>query len=244
MDTYYTSHAVKVRTISEEMANYMSQTRHLPRNHYVVMNNWQNDEDFDNLPKAEQRQDCVVFTYVGSINVHANVDLIIKAFHEARLNNSKLLIYGGGNRKEQCIALVKELGNNNIVFGQVSREEVPAIQARADVAVLALPKGNGGICLPSKMTSYMLSGKPILASIDKGSTTERFIHEAQCGISVEPDNLDALVKGFRIFCEMDRERLEQMGKNSRQFAEDNLTRKVNLPKVIEIIESAIKNNND
>ena len=94
------------------------------------------------------------------------------------------------------------------------------------------------------MTSYMLSGKPILASIDKGSTTERFIHEAQCGISVEPDNLDALVKGFRIFCEMDRERLEQMGKNSRQFAEDNLTRKVNLPKVIEIIESAIKNNND
>ena len=38
---------------NDEMADYMSQTRHLPRNHYLVMNNWQNDEDFENLPEKE-----------------------------------------------------------------------------------------------------------------------------------------------------------------------------------------------
>lgn len=242
MDKYYTSHAVKVRTISEEMADYMSQTRHLPRSHYVVMNNWQNDEDFENLPKRKRGDERFVFTYVGSINVHANVDLIIKAFHAAKLDNAELHIYGGGDRKEQCKALVEELEVKNIVFGQVNRDEVPVIQARADVAVLALPRGNGGICLPSKMTSYMLSGKPILASIDKGSTTERYIIDAQCGIAVEPDNLEALVEGFRRFGEMEKGELEQMSKNSRQFALDNLTRKANLPKVIEIIESVIKEN--
>jgi len=239
MDKFYTSHAVKVRTISDEMANYMSEMRHLPRNHYVVMNNWQNDEDFEDLPEKGNEETRFVFAYVGSINVHANVDLIIKAFHKANLDNSELRIYGGGNRKEQCMALVKELCAENISFGLVSREEVPAIQAKADVTVFALPKGNGGICLPSKMTSYMLSGKPILASIDKGSTAERYIHEAQCGFAVEPDNLDALAEGFRKFGSMDKSTLEQMSKNSRRFAEENLTRKANLPKVIEIIESAI-----
>ena len=239
MDKYYTSHAVKVRTISDEMADYMSQTRRLPRNHYVVMNNWQNDEDFENLPKKEAKGNRVVFAYVGSINVHANVDLIIKAFHNAKLDAAELRIYGGGNRKEQCQKLVQNLGNKNISFGQVSREEVPAIQAQADVTVFALPKGNGGICLPSKMTSYMLSGKPILASIDKGSTAERFIKEAQCGIAVEPDNLEALIDGFRSFAKLAKDKLEQMSKNSRKFAEVNLTRKANLPKVIEIIENAI-----
>ena len=242
MDKYYTSHAVKVRTISEEMADYMSQTRNLPRNHYVVMNNWQNDEDYENLPKKGQGDERLVFTFVGSINVHANVDLIIKAFHAAKLDNAELHIYGGGNRKEQCKALVEELEDNNILFGQVSRDEVPAIQAKADVTVLALPKGNGGICLPSKMTSYMLSGKPILASIDKGSTTERYIIDADCGIAVEPDNLVALSEGFRKFGQMERGELEQMSKKSRQYALDNLTRKANLPKVIEIIEGAIKEN--
>lgn len=238
MDKFYTSNAVKVRTISDEMADYMSQTRRLPRNHYVVMNNWQNDGDFENLPEKED-EEPFVFAYVGSINVHANVDLIIKAFHNANLDKAVLRIYGGGNRKEQCMALVEDLGCKNVVFGQVSREEVPAIQAKADVTVLALPKGNGGICLPSKMTSYMLSGKPILASIDKGSTAERYIHDAQCGLAVEPDSVEALKEGFRKFGEMGKEQLMQMSENSRRYAEENLTRKANLPKVIKIIESAI-----
>lgn len=239
MDKYYTSHACKVRTISDEMADYMSQTRHISRDHYVVMNNWQNDEDFENLPQKESKGSRIVFAYVGSINVHANVDLIIKAFHEAYLDDAELQIYGGGNRKEHCQELVQNLGNKNISFGQVSREEVPAVQAQADVTVFALPKGNGGICLPSKMTSYMLSGKPILASIDKGSTAERYIKEAKCGIAVEPDNLAALTEGFIKFAKMEKDKLDQMSNNSRRFAEDNLTIKANLPKVIEIIENAI-----
>lgn len=239
MDKYYTSHAYKVRTISDEMADYMSKTRRLPRDHYVVMNNWQNDEDFEDLPQKDAKGNRVVFAYVGSINVHANVDLIIKAFHEANLDEAELQIYGGGNRKEQCQELVQNLGNKNISFGQVSRKEVPTIQAQADVTVFALPKGNGGICLPSKMTSYMLSGKPILASIDKGSTAERYIKETHCGISVDPDNLAALTEGFRQFAKLGKDKLEQMSKNSRKFAEENLTRKANLPKVIEIIENAI-----
>ena len=242
MDKYYTSNAVKVRTISDEMADYMSQTRHLPRSHYEVVNNWQNDEDFENLPKKEQ-DTRFIFAYVGSINIHANVDLIIRAFHEARLDNAELHIYGGGNRKEQCVALAEELGNKNITFGQVNREDVPSIQAQADVAVLALPKGNGGICLPSKMTSYMLSGKPILASIDKCSTAERFITDARCGIAVEPDSVDALTEGFCEFGALGNEQLEQMSENSRRFAEENLTRKANLPKLIRLFDESLIDKN-
>ena len=244
MDKYYTSHAVKVRTISGEMADYMSQTRRLPRNHYIVINNWQNDEDFEDLSEKKNEDARFVFAYVGSINVHANVDLIIKAFHEAKLGNAELRIYGGGNRKEQCMVLVQELGDKNISFGLVCREEVPAIQAKADVTVFALPKGNGGICLPSKMSSYMLSGKPILASIDKGSTAERIILDAQCGMTVEPDSVEALAEGFRKFVKMGNDCLEKMSINSRRFAEENLTKKANLPKVINIIESTINRQND
>ena len=85
----------------------------------------------------------------------------------------------------------------------------------------------------------MLSGKPILASIDKGSTAERYVNEARCGFAVEPDNLATLTEGFRKFGKMDKTTLDQMSKNSRKFAAENLTRKANLPKVIEIIENAI-----
>lgn len=227
IDKYYQKHAARIRTISDEMADYLSSTRKLPREKYLVVNNWQNDEDFEGL-KDVQENEKLRFVYTGSINLHANVDLIIKAFAKADIPNSELVIYGGGNQKNNCVKMVEEMGLKNVSFGFVKRTEIPQVQANASALVLALPSGNGNLCLPSKMTSYMLSGKPVIASVDQDSATTRYIKEAQCGISVKPDNIDALVEGFKKFSSMTHERLRILGTNSRQFAEKFLTRKVNL----------------
>ena len=79
IDKYYQKNAAFIRTISDEMADYLSSTRHLPRDKYLVVNNWQNDEDFENL-SFNAANEKMRFVYTGSINLHANVDLIIKAF--------------------------------------------------------------------------------------------------------------------------------------------------------------------
>lgn len=238
-DKYYQKKAHRVRTISDEMADYLSRTRGIDRDHYLVVNNWQNDEDFITLPKQAQNEK-VVFAYVGSINVHANVDLMIKAFAEANIPDSELRIYGGGNQKESCQSLVKELGLTNVSFGFVSRNEIPKVQAESDVLVLALPTGNGNLCLPSKLTSYMLSGKPVLASVDQDSSTKRILEGYNCGITVAPDNQDLLAKAFVEYGKMSREKRAEMGKNSRDYAINNLTREINLNKVVQAINSILQ----
>ena len=172
--------------------------------------------------------------------MHANVDLIIKAFAKANIPNSELIIYGGGNQKDNCVKMVEDLGLKNVSFGFVKRTEIPQVQANASALVLALPTGNGNLCLPSKMTSYMLSGKPVLASVDQDSATTRYIKEAQCGLSVEPDNIDALVEGFKKLSYMPLEQLKTLGINSRIFAEKYLTRKDNLQMVCDEINRIIK----
>jgi len=173
--------------------------------------------------------------------LHANVDLIIKAFARANIPNSELIIYGGGNQKDNCVKMVEEMGLKNVRFGFVKRTEIPQVQANASALVLALPTGNGNLCLPSKMTSYMLSGKPVLASVDQDSATTRYINEAQCGISVEPDSIDALVEGFRSMAAKSKEQLKVFGENSRAFAEKHLTKAVNLRKVVDAIQEIINN---
>lgn len=238
-DKYYQKKAHRVRTISDEMADYLSKTRGIERTHYLVVNNWQNDEDFMTLPEQTQNEK-VVFAYVGSINVHANVDLMIKAFAEANIPDSELRIYGGGNQKESCQSLVKELGLTNISFGFVSRNEIPKVQAESDVLVLALPTGNGNLCLPSKLTSYMLSGKPVLASVDQDSSTKRILEGYGCGLTVAPDNQDLLAKAFVDYGKMSREKRAEMGKNSRDYAINNLTREINLNKVVQAINSILQ----
>jgi len=239
VDKYYQKHAYRVRTISEEMADYLSCTRKIDRNKYLVVNNWQNDDDFMNLPAAKS-SDKIVFEYVGSINVHANVDLMIKSFAEANIPNSELRIYGGGNQKENCQQLVKDLGLTNVSFGFVSRNEIPAVQSDASVLILALPTGNGNLCLPSKLTSYLLSGRPVLASVDQDSSTKRILEGERCGKTVVPDDKEALVKGFKYFAELTTEERNKMGDNSREYALKHLTRGVNLSLVINSIKESIQ----
>lgn len=238
IDRYYQKHAACVRTISDEMRDYLSETRGVAKENYLVVNNWQNDDDFMNLPDAKE-ESKIVFEYVGSINVHANVDLMIKAFAEADIPNSELRIYGGGNQKENCQQLVKDLGLTNVSFGFVSRNEIPAVQSDASVLILALPTGNGNLCLPSKLTSYLLSGRPVLASVDQDSSTKRILEGEGCGKTVVPDDKDALINGFKFFAELTSEERERMGEKSREYALKHLTREVNLQKVVSTIKSIL-----
>lgn len=237
IDKYYQRHAFKVRTISDEMADYMSRTRKVSRENYVVYDNWQNEEDFIYEPLINEK---IVFGYVGSINGHSNTELIIKAFFEAHIENCELRIYGGGNHKDACEKIVKDLGIQNVKFDLVDKKHVPEVQKKCSVLVLALPTGNGGLCLPSKMTSYMLSGRAILASVERSATT-RYIAEADCGITVEPDNVLVLAEAFRQFATMSLDELNRLGKNSRTFAERKLTRSSNLPILLKAFADALSN---
>lgn len=239
IDRFYQKHAACVRTISVEMRDYLSSTRNVSEESYLVVNNWQNDEDFLKEYPARPSDGKLVFAYVGSINGHANVDLMIKAFVEAKIENAEFRIYGGGNKKDYCVDLARQLGAENIIFDMVSRDKVAFVQSQADVLLLALPKGNGNLCLPSKMTSYMLSGKPILASVDHDSATTRFIKEADCGLSVDPDNKDSIKEGFLYFASLDKDTLIKQGNNSLAFSRKNLTRKVNLQRVINKINEIL-----
>ena len=238
IDKYYQTHAAKVRTISNEMVDYLSTTREINRSRFIVVNNWQNDEDFINIEAVNNKK--VVFGYVGSINVHANVDMMIKAFKEADIPNSELRLYGGGNQKDVCQKLVKELQLDNVSFGFVSRNEIPSVQASVDVLLLALPKGNGKLCLPSKLTSYMLSGKPIIASVDDDSATNRIIEEEKCGLVVEPDNEELMIDAFKRFSTLSIKERKEMSNNSRNYALRHLTKKVNLGLVVNEIDKILK----
>lgn len=234
LDKYYQKHAYKVRTITQEMANYLVQTRKLNKESYLVIDNWQNDEDYYYLPPLHNQG--LVFAYVGSINAHSNTELIIKAFYEADIPNALLKIYGGGSHKETCKRLVERLGlQSKVLFELVDKKEVPTIQAQSNVLLLALHKGNGGLALPSKITSYMLSGRPILASIDTNSATYRYITDNNCGLCVEPDSISAMSDGFKFFAQLSYSDIEVMCENSRRYSEGHLMKTPNLNKLVNVI---------
>lgn len=237
VDKYYQQHAYRVRTISDEMANYLSNSRGVLRKKYLVVNNWQEDSAYDNLVAIDH--DKLVFAFVGSINKSSRVEYIIRSFIRASVPNSELRIYGNGVERIACEEYVKSFGVDNIFFDSVPRENVPIVQANCDVLLSALPKGHAGLCLPSKLTSYMLTGRAIIVSVDEDSATARYVREAKCGLVVEPDNEQALANAFTLIAIKGKNRIEEYGLNSRKYAIEKLSKEANLNLVVETIKSAL-----
>lgn len=235
LDRYAQKNADVIRTNTNEMATYLSSTRKIPLEKYLVVYNWQNEDDFKQYEELHSN-DRIIFSYVGSINVHSNVDLLIKAFVKADIKNSEMRIYGGGNQCETCKNIVRQLGANNVTFDRVSREDVPQIQAEADVMMLALPTGNGRLCLPSKLVSYMLSAKPVIASFDTDCDAAKIIYESKCGVVVEPDNLNSLVECVKEIAGLSKEEKQAMGQRAKEYATTVLSKECNLRKVVRAIE--------
>jgi glycosyltransferase involved in cell wall biosynthesis len=88
MDKYYIRHAAAVRTISDSMADYLSKTRGVSRDRFIVIANWQNDEEFADWQSTCRNNGKTVFMFVGNNNKQANVDLMIRAFHKADIQNA------------------------------------------------------------------------------------------------------------------------------------------------------------
>lgn len=239
IDRYYQKHAAKVRTITDSMADYLSATRHVPRENYLAVANWQNDDEFDDYKTTFRKNGKTVFMFVGNNNKQANVELMIRAYHEANLENCEFRIMGGGNAKADCIALAKELGHDDIIFDVVPPGMVASVQKEADVMVLALIGGTGTQGVPSKLTAYMFSGKPVIASMDAEADAAHMILGAKAGMVTAADNVSAFAESFRAMAQVSKESLEEMGNNSRKFAEEKLSRKVNICAVCDCIKGVL-----
>ena len=240
LDTHILKTSTKVVTISHKMKNYLIKSRSLKEDKISIVRNWQDDSIFLNYKKQLQRNDKFTFMYLGSINPTAGVGLLIHAFGKANLKNAKLVIAGGGSDKIKCMQIAEEYPNQIIEFYEVSGVKVPEMQAKSDILMLPLKKGVAKTALPSKLTAYMLSGKPIIASIDLDSEPADIIRDNGCGFVVEPENEKQLIQCMIEVSEIDKVILEKMAQKSFKYAQENLSKTKNLSKITSMIQN-IKN---
>ena len=167
--------AAKVVVIGDGARSLYAQTRSLPSERLEVIRNWQDEQRFlDAHPRAQAAQHYAVdgaafsFLYLGNIGPATDMELVIRAFAQASVANSQLLIVGDGSAKPACVALTRELGLKSARFLSCpSPSDVPALQSLADVCLLPLKKGVALNGVPSKLAAYLFSAKPVLATLDR-----------------------------------------------------------------------------
>jgi glycosyltransferase involved in cell wall biosynthesis len=75
--------------------------------------------------------------------------------------------------------------------------------------------------IPTKLLEYMACARPVILAVDGQS--RQIVEQAQAGVFVEPENVDALVKTIGDLAQNPEQR-KRLGENGRQYIVDNLSR--------------------
>ena len=79
----------------------------------------------------------------------------------------------------------------------------------------------------------MMSGRPILHSVEAGNDP---VQESQCGITVPPENIEAIVQGIQILASLTSKERDEMGARGKKFILENQTYEILSNKFIKVMQ--------
>ena len=243
IDKFILKNASIIVGISSYMISYLSKTRKVEKEKFRIIRNWQNDQQFIKYSsKLSNSKNDFVFMYAGSISASAGVPALIHGFAKANLPNAKLVIAGDGADKINCINMANDLQNDKIIFSEVGPDNIAELQSEADILLLPLRKGIAKTATPSKLTAYLLSSKPVIATVEEDTDVSDILTKANCGFVVEPEDSDALADILRKSYSISETELVRMGANGKEYARMYLSKHANLNKLVSIIENTANAN--
>jgi colanic acid biosynthesis glycosyl transferase WcaI len=181
---------------------------------------------------AERR----VILHSGNMGFKQDLDNLVQAARLAEATHPDLLfvLLGDGNQRAGLES--RAVGLPNLRFQDpVDDAAYPDTLLAADVLVVNERATVREMSLPSKLTSYFASGRPVVAAVHPAGATAREIERARAGVLVEPGDPHALVAAVE-FVARDEAKMEAMGAAGRAHAKEHLSADAARHRYIEFAE--------
>lgn len=187
----------------------------------IVLSDWEKPE---NIPEEHQlllgqlhSNGKFIIGFAGAHGIANSLYSVIDAVAMLSSQNIVLVLVGNGQEKGNLIKYVERKKINNVYFlPPVNKFAIPSLLTEMDILYIGLQKQSlfrFGIS-PNKMFDYMMAAKPIMQAIDAGNN---LVREADCGVDVEPDNINEISQAILTIKSMPKEQIEQMGLNGKRF---------------------------
>jgi glycosyltransferase involved in cell wall biosynthesis len=176
--------------------------------------------------------------YAGNIGAAAGVETAIRAFEYLwNDENICLLIAGVGSSLRACQQLVEEKGLQDRIFFHTPwpKKDTGIVLGAADVLLLPTQGEQSLVSVPSKLISYMLSGRPVLAMVLGNSETAKLIIKANAGWVIPPDDPVRTAAALKVIAASAPEDVRAAGARGLDYALCHLTREANLPRMIQLL---------
>jgi colanic acid biosynthesis glycosyl transferase WcaI len=159
--------------------------------------------------------DQVVVMYAGNVGYSQSLDMVVEV---ARAMPSVVFVINGdGSARKSLESSARGLANVKFADYQPI-ERLSEVLATGDIHLVPLRSGLARVSVPSKTYSIMASSRPVIAAIDPDTEIPRLLDRSGAGVSVAPDDADALRAAITKLVDAPTVR-ESLGKNGREWVE-------------------------
>ena len=199
---------------------------HIPNG--VVKEDWEVDL---NLPQEHTElfnklSGKFIVGYAGGHALSNALDTLIESATKIDNDNIAIVLVGKGVEKEHLIQKTKNLSCSNVYFlPPVSKLQVSELLKYMDVVYVGSEKSSllqYGASL-NKLYDYMMAAKTIIYGVD---SKNKEVLDANCGVVVEPQNVNDLKNTILKLSTFSEEKLNEIGLNGKRWVLENCEYKI------------------
>lgn len=161
-----------------------------------------------------------IFVYIGNMGVAQGMDILIDLAHSLKHRNDIGFLFVGRGSEVQRLrsnATAQKL-DNVLFYDEINSEEIPALLDMCDVGLIALDPRHKSHNIPGKFLTYIQSGLPVLARVNKDTDLQNLINNENVGRAYVGDGLSDFKKIAEQLID-DRDQLTLMSNNGRRLSE-------------------------
>jgi colanic acid biosynthesis glycosyl transferase WcaI len=237
--------ACKVIVLSEGMKKNLLM-KSVGEEKIAVIANWADTERVvpgkrqNHFAEEHGLEDRFVVLFAGNHGYIAALENIILAAEKLKDETGMIfLLAGEGSVKKDLEELVEEKGLSNVKFlpSQPEKEWLEMLAA-SDLGLVTLRRDLAELNVPSKTYTIMAAGRPVLASVPENSEVAVLVTAADAGAVIPPEDPGALAE-IILQLRSDPDRLEEMGRNGRQYLLGRFNRTIQTEKYRELLSSCL-----
>jgi colanic acid biosynthesis glycosyl transferase WcaI len=230
--------------ISEKFKGVYVNDRRIPEEKIAVIPNWIDESlALTTTPDGTIRKqheipvDAFLVIYGGNIGKAAGVRNLIDSFHHLQnQENIYLLLAGAGNSLPECVDLIQKYQLSHVkIHSPWQVSDTYKLLSTADLCILPTQGEQSLVSVPSKLLSYMLAGRCVLALASPESETATILQDSQAGWVITTDDPVSLAGTIlKISCLSPDER-NKPGEAGVEYVLKHFSTGRNLPKVVELL---------
>lgn len=192
----------------------------------IDVEEWENDtgqipDEHRTVLTSLKRAGKFMVGYAGAHGLANGLDSLVEAAARIVSEEVAFVLVGQGPQKEDLREKASQHQLTNIVFlPPITRESIPALLNYLDALYIGLKKEplfRFGVS-PNKLMDYMMAAKPIIYAIEAGNDP---VAESGCGISIPPENPDAVVEAVTRLMKISESERAKMGSKGRDYVMAN-----------------------